>query len=44
MFSELTASGWIFMIMAWGSVIGLTIFCLVKVLSGEKDLSTVDKD
>lgn len=39
MFSELTTAGWIFLIMAWGGVIGLTVFCFVKVLTGEKDLS-----
>jgi hypothetical protein len=29
---DLTMAGWIFMISAWGILIGLVIFCMKKVL------------
>lgn len=31
----MTAGGWILMIVAWGSILGLTIWCIVRVLTSE---------
>lgn len=39
MLSELTLEGWIFMSIAWVSVISLTVFCFTKVLKGSTDLT-----
>jgi len=32
----MTSSGWILLVLSWGLIIALNIFCLVKVL-GQKD-------
>lgn len=44
MFAELTLAGWLFLIVAWGGVIGLSAFCFVKVMTGEKDLSAEENN
>lgn len=31
----MTAGGWILMIVAWGSILGLTVWCIVRVLTSE---------
>ncbi len=33
----ITLGGWLFLILAWGSIIGLSLFCMIKVLRSEKD-------
>jgi hypothetical protein len=34
----MTAGGWIMMVVAWGAILGLTSWCILKVLrSGWKD-------
>ncbi len=43
----MTAAGWIFLILSWGVIIGLTIFCFVKVIisvRNEKGVATNDKN
>jgi hypothetical protein len=29
----MSASAWIFLILSWGSILGLTVFCFAKVFS-----------
>jgi glycerol uptake facilitator-like aquaporin len=29
-------SGWVFLLFAWGFIIGLTVFCFAKVFKAEK--------
>lgn len=43
MLSELTAQGVIFVTIAWTTVIGLAVFCAVKVLTSNNDLSEVEE-
>lgn len=33
----MTTGGYIFLILAWGSIVGLAAYCMFKVLRGEKD-------
>ncbi len=35
----LTTGGWIFLIIAWGCVISLTVYCFTRVLKSEKERS-----
>ena len=32
----LTGAGWIFLILGWGVIIGLTVYCFSRVLFGKK--------
>jgi hypothetical protein len=36
MATGLNAGGWIFLLASWGLIIGLTIWCFVKLLAGNK--------
>ncbi len=40
MFSELTISGWIFLILGWGFVFSLVIFCMCKLMMCQKKKKT----
>ena len=32
----MTTAGWVFLTIAWGSIISLTVYCFVKVLGPEE--------
>jgi len=33
----LTLPGWLFLIFAWGSIIGMTIFCFWRILMSQRE-------
>jgi hypothetical protein len=35
MAAGLTTGGWIFLILAWGSIISVTVFCLRRILRAQ---------
>lgn len=40
----MTLSGWILLVLSWGLIIALNVFCLVKVLGKKDDEQDLSRD